>query len=259
MQVTQDPGRSGRVEPPGHRHRDGGEERGGHDEEPQQQVPTQPSVEAVDDQTAPVGVDIPGPLPDPPPLPVQQPVYGGLHPFQRPADGQVLPPQVWATLDGLTMLQRWQQGSLARSPLSNLLGAQVVHADEGRLTITIPASAWFCGMQSAFYGGALALFADYALHGVVQSLLPPGHIWATLDLTVRFLSHLTPNGDPLTADARIVHHGRRLAVASAEISQSGRPAAVRAEAAVMLLGRRGWAELTRLTDEPHELGHPPPR
>jgi uncharacterized protein (TIGR00369 family) len=122
------------------------------------------------------------------------------------------------------------------------------------LVCSIPASGWFCGMGGAVYGGALALLADYAVLGAVQSLQPPGRrAWATLDLNVRYLRPLSPGEGRLYARARTVHHGHRLAVTTVDITDADPRPAVLADASVILLPGLRWSGLERLTDEAHEL------
>ena len=197
--------------------------------------------------------DVPGSLPDPPSLPVAAPTYDGPHPFQRPPEGKLLGQEVWDELAGIEILRGWADGTMPRSPLSNLLGAELEHAEEGAIVCSMPASAWFCGPGATLYGGALALLADYAVLGAVQSTQPPGRAWATLDLNVRYLRPLSPEGDRLQAKARVVHGGHRLAIVTVEITQSDNRPAVLADASVILLPHLRWADLVRLTDEPHEL------
>jgi uncharacterized protein (TIGR00369 family) len=200
-----------------------------------------------------VMLDIPGPLPEPPEEPVPAPGYDGPHPFKRPAEGEVLAQETWDTVPGIDMLRGWAAGSVPRSPLSNLMGAQVEEVEAGTLVCSMPASAWYCGMGGTLYGGALTMLADYAVLGAVQSLQPPGTTWATLDLNVRFLRPLRPGGGRLRARATVIHLGRRLAIAHVEIADAeNRPAAL-ADASVILLPGLRWADLARLTDEPHEL------
>jgi uncharacterized protein (TIGR00369 family) len=200
-----------------------------------------------------VVIDVPGPLPDPPECPIAWPEYPGTHPYQRPPDGTVLSQELWHTQDGITMLRGWQAGTLARSPLSHLLGGQVEHVEEGAIRCTFPVSRWLCGMGGTFYGDAVGLMADYAMHGAVQSMLPAGTTWATLDLKIRFLHPMTPDTRPLTARARVVHKGRHIAVTAAEISTGDHKLAALADASIMLLPHRSWAELAALTDEIHEV------
>ena len=113
--------------------------------------------------------------------------------------GEILPQQVWDSTNGIDLLRGWQRGTLPRSPLSNLIGAQVLQVGEGEITCAIPASAWFCGIGGTLYGGVLALLADYAIHGAVQSVLSPGTAWATLDLKVRFLRPIITDGHGASA------------------------------------------------------------
>lgn len=198
-------------------------------------------------------VEVEGALPDPPTVVVAAPHYTGPHPFQRPADGQVLEQEVWDTVPGVELLHGWAAGTVPRSPLSNLIGARVEEVAEGEVVCSIPASPWFCSTSGALYGGALALLADYAILGAVQSLQPPGCAWASLDLNVRYLRPLAPDGGRLRGRARVVHRGRRLAVATAEIASDDGHPAVLADASVLLLPGIRWSALERLTDQPHEL------
>jgi uncharacterized protein (TIGR00369 family) len=199
--------------------------------------------------------DVPGPLPEPPQRPVRGADYRGPHPHQRPPQGEVLAQQVWDTTGGIDLLRGWQSGTLPRFPLSNLIGAQVLQVAEGAITCAIPASPWFCGIGGTLYGGVVALLADYAVLGAVQSVLVAGTAWATFDLKVRFLRPIIPDGNPIEARARVVHRGHRIAVGAVAILAAGKVAAL-ADAAVMLLPNRPWAGLAHLTDEPHDIRSP---
>ncbi len=193
--------------------------------------------------------DVGGPLSDPPQDPVPWPEYPGPHPFERPPVGDVVPQDVWDRMDGIEVMRAWQRGELQRTPLSNLLGAEVRRVEEGAVTLTMPASPWFGGMSGAFYGGALALFADYGIHGAVNSTVPARTSWATLDLRVRFLRPVMPDRRPLEVRARVAHRGRRIAVVSAQVLTAERTVAAMADASVMLLPDRPWSHSTATIDE----------
>ena len=51
----------------------------------------------------------------------------------------------------------------------------------------------------------------------VQTLLPPGASYATLDLKVNFLRPVSPDGTDLTATGQVIHRGKTLAIASSEV------------------------------------------
>jgi uncharacterized protein (TIGR00369 family) len=184
--------------------------------------------------------EVPGDLPDPPDAPVPWSDQPRPHPYERPPAGEFVAEEVWEGTNGIDIQRAWQQGRLARTPLSNLLKAELQSVDEGSVALAMPASAWFSNTGGAFYGGALALFADYAVHGAIHTTTPSAMSWATLDFRIRFVRPIIPDGRTLVARARVVHRGRRLAVAWAEIVTADEKVAALADASAMLLPRAPW-------------------
>lgn len=184
--------------------------------------------------------EVPGPLPEPPEKPVPWPEYEGPHPFQRPAEGDIVPQEVWDRMDGREMVRAWQRGELPWAPLSLLLGIREVEGAEGGWECTIPASPWFATAGGTFYGGTIGLLADLSIHGAVHTVVDPGTSWGTLDLKVRFLRPVPPDGRPLRATARVAHRGRRIVVASAEVVTADDKVAALADASVMVMPGRPW-------------------
>jgi uncharacterized protein (TIGR00369 family) len=186
-------------------------------------------------------IRLPDPVPDPlPPGPIPWPVYDGPHPFQRPAEGEVVPQEVWGRMTGLEMMSAWQRGELPAAPLPLLMSERMTGFDEGRFSCAMPASHWFCGAGGTFYGGAIALQADHAMHGAVHTTLGAGTSWATLDLKVNFLRPLVPDGREVESRAEVVHRGKTIAVTSAEVvGADGRTVAL-ATSSAMLMPDRPW-------------------
>jgi uncharacterized protein (TIGR00369 family) len=172
--------------------------------------------------------------------PISWPTYGTPHPFERPSEGAVLPPEAWERMSGLDMMRAWQRRELPRPPLATLIGSEHLEAEEGRFACSIPASRWFCTAGGAFYGGAVALLADHAIGGSVHTTVPAGTSWATLDLKVNFLRPVPPDGRPLVARATVVHRGRTIAVATAEVLTADDKLAALATGSVMILPDRPW-------------------
>jgi uncharacterized protein (TIGR00369 family) len=181
-------------------------------------------------------------VPDAPPpdAPVPWPEYEGPSPFERPAEGQILHPDVWDRMSGLDMMRGWIRRELPWAPLSNLIGTQPLDAEEGRFSCSIPASQWFTTAGGTFYGGMVALVADYAIGGAVHTTVPAGTSWATLDLKVNFLRPVPPDGRPLEAYATVVHRGRTIAVATCEIRTADGKTAALATGSTMILPGRPW-------------------
>lgn len=177
---------------------------------------------------------------EPPNGKIPWPEYDTPHPFQRAAEGEVVPQQTWDTMSGMEMMAEWEKGNLPIAPLSNWLGARYMGYGEGSFEVSFPASQWWTTAGGAFYGGTTAAFLDYAMHGAIQTTLPAGTSWATLDLKVNFLRPVIPDGSELRATARVLHRGRTIVVASAEIAeQSGKTVAM-ATSSTMLLPGKPW-------------------
>ena len=189
--------------------------------------------------------------PEPPNGPIPWPEYEGPHPIDRPAEGEVIPQDVWDRMSGMEMMRAWQEGRLPSTPLSNLIGARDAGFDEGSFSITVPASRWFTTSGGTFYGGAVALFLDYVLHGAIHTTLPAGTSWATLDLKVNFLRPVTPDDADLTVRGQVLHRGRTIAVTAGEITGPDGKTIAQANSSAMLLPDRPWrpAEPSEPLDE----------
>ena len=81
------------------------------------------------------------------------------------------------------------------------------------------------------------MLAEAALTGAIFTTVPPETAIATLDLKVNFLRPVFPDDGELLASARVIHRGRSIAVASAELHKDGRRVALATGSAMYLPGR----------------------
>jgi uncharacterized protein (TIGR00369 family) len=180
------------------------------------------------------------PPPPPPDSPIPWPRYEGPHPFQRPAEGEVIPQETWDRLSGAEMCRAWMRGDVPPAPISLLIGAHDHQVSEGGFSFRVPASQWFCTGAGTIYGGTIALVADLAMNGAVHATVDAGTSWATLDLKVNFLRPATPDGRDLTARGTVLHRGRTIAVSSAEVVGADGKTVALANSSAMLLPGRPW-------------------
>ncbi|HEX2030339.1 MAG TPA: PaaI family thioesterase [Actinomycetota bacterium] len=186
------------------------------------------------------------PLPfDPPPRPdplpeIEMPAYEGPDPWQRPADGALEPKEMWDTRSGLEFFSGWVEGRLPNAPVGNLFGWKGVLAEEGKAAMTMPASEWFCTAPRGFYGGALAVLADAVMGAAIGNTLPPASSYATLDLKVHFLRPVDPDGRELMGTGVVVHRGRRMAVATADVTDADGKRVAMATTSALIFEGRSW-------------------
>ena len=192
------------------------------------------------------------PVPDPPPplTPVETPSYGTPDPWRRPVEGEVTPAEVWRTRDGLSIARAWVAGELPAPPVRYLTGQCVVAAEEGTARFTMPASGWLSSPAGTVEGGFLAMLADTALATAVQTTVPAGTAFAPIDVTVKFVRPVPPDGSPLTAEGRVVHRGRTMAVAAGEVRNAEGKLVVTAMSSALLFPGREMTVPVVPEDEP---------
>ncbi len=193
------------------------------------------------------------PLDPPPPHPGELPVlplpdYGSPDPYQRPPEGAVLGAEVEA-MSGLELWRACVAGELPPPPLHHLTGAKPVAAGEGTTTWTVPASPWLCSPLGTVEGGMLVYLADSAVATASATLAPAGTASAPIDVTVKFLRPVRPDGRDLTAVGTVVHHGRSLSVASAEIRNADGKLVATALGSSMQLPGRSLTKAVAVEDE----------
>ena len=100
------------------------------------------------------------------------------------------------------------------------------------------------------YGGLIAYLADLTMGSACYTTLGPGDVFATLDLNVRFMRPALIYSGDLTCRATVQHKGKRMMIASCEITNAeGKRVAMATESALIVRG--GALELAkgRLADD----------
>lgn len=110
-------------------------------------------------------------------------------------------------------LKALAQSVLERQPFNRLLGVELLEASPGAVAFRLPLKGEFYQHLGAVHGGVVATLLDNALTYAAGSLLGPGVL--TVEFKVNFLK--PAQGEALLARGYAVGHGRRLAVARAEV------------------------------------------
>jgi uncharacterized protein (TIGR00369 family) len=202
------------------------------------------------------------PLPEPPgELPVlDEPPVGSdpADPLRRELQGEILPQSVFEQRSGLELLRGLASGELPEPPIHHLTGLRIADAAEGAATLALPCSRWLSTSAGTVQGGFTAMLAEAALAAAVFSTAPAGTATATLDLKVNYVRPVFPDGDELVARARVLHQGRTIAIAAAELQNAeGKPVALATGSSMYLPGRpASLAGVELTTDEPEGAGDP---
>jgi uncharacterized protein (TIGR00369 family) len=81
-------------------------------------------------------------------------------------------------------LEDWIDGS----PFEQLLGVQILKAEEGQVPLSLPFTLKLSNGGGVMHGGAMTSLADTAVAMAIKSLLAPGTVFATSDLSMRFIA-----------------------------------------------------------------------
>ena len=117
---------------------------------------------------------------------------------------------------------------------------------DGEIAGTFRTSPWFSAGGPNLYGGVIAWMAEAVMGAAVYSTLGPGEVFGTLDMNVRFTRPAPINSGDLSITANVQHRGRRLRIASADVTNAeGKRVAMATSSALVVPGgiqalMRGW-------------------
>ncbi|HET8797170.1 MAG TPA: PaaI family thioesterase [Thermoanaerobaculia bacterium] len=121
-------------------------------------------------------------------------------------------------LSGLEYMRRVAQGEFEGAPMVRHLGMRMTEVEEGRCTIVLDAvrPEHENGLGIA-HGGLAATLLDTALSCAVNTVMPAGKIFTTLEMKIHYVRAIHPNDAPLTCVGHVVHAGARTATAEGRI------------------------------------------
>ena len=137
-------------------------------------------------------------------------------------------------------MKEFLAGNLPAPPISHLTGLRPVRVEEDVAEFVLPATAWLCSPLGKVEGGCIVLLADTVLATAVQTTLPPRASYVPLDLKVNFLRPVDPDGRDMLGRARVVHRGKTIAVANAELFDADERRIAVATGTSMILPDRPW-------------------
>jgi uncharacterized protein (TIGR00369 family) len=123
-----------------------------------------------------------------------------------------------AGMSGVEFLRAMADGRVPRPPISQTLGFDGLgDVAEGRVVFTMTPAEHHYNPIGSVHGGVYATLLDSACGCAVQSLLPAGDFYTSLDLSVKFLRGMTKDTGQVQCIGTVTHMGRRTALAEAKI------------------------------------------
>jgi uncharacterized protein (TIGR00369 family) len=123
-------------------------------------------------------------------------------------------------LDGLAFLQAILDGTLPGPPVARTLDFSPVSVQPGEVVFEFTPAEFHYNPIGSVHGGVLAALCDSACACAVQSRLPAGSFYTSLDLSVKFLRPVTSATGRMTCAGTVSHLGSRSALAQATLTDS---------------------------------------
>lgn len=122
------------------------------------------------------------------------------------------------SLSGLEYMRRVAQGEFEGAPMVRHLGMRMTQVAEGRCTIVVDEimREHENGLGIA-HGGLAATLLDTALSCAVNTVMPAGKIFTTLEMKINYIRAIRPGDAPLTCVGHVVHAGSKTATAEGRI------------------------------------------
>jgi len=122
------------------------------------------------------------------------------------------------TLSGLDYMRRVARGEVEGAPMVRLLGMRMTEVDEGRVVIVVdevrPEHENGLGIA---HGGLAATLLDTSLSCAVNTVMPAGKIFTTLEMKINYIRAIHRGVGALSCIGTVVHAGSRTATAEGRI------------------------------------------
>jgi uncharacterized protein (TIGR00369 family) len=118
---------------------------------------------------------------------------------------------------GLDLLRDMLAGLLPPPPIAATLGFTLDEIEHGRAVFSLAPGEEHYNPIGSVHGGVYATLLDSAAGCAVQSVLPAGTGYTSLDLNVKFLRRMTVDTGPVRAIGRVVNSSRQTALAEATL------------------------------------------
>ncbi|HYU75259.1 MAG TPA: PaaI family thioesterase [Ktedonobacteraceae bacterium] len=126
--------------------------------------------------------------------------------------------QTGKTISGIEYLKALQSGELPPPPIAVLMGMWITEVSEGRVVFAAEPAEYHYNPLGTVHGGVMATLLDSALGCVVQSMLPAGISYTTVELKVNYLRPITVKTGTVYCEGKIIYVGGRIATAEGRLT-----------------------------------------
>ncbi len=127
------------------------------------------------------------------------------------------------TMPGLEFLRRIRDGEIPNPPIADALDYWLTVVEPGFVVFEIEPKEFHYNPIGTVHGGVALTLMDSAMSCAVQTMLPAGTGYTTLEVKLNFVRGVTAKTGRMRAEGKIVHSGARTAIAEGRfVDQDGK-------------------------------------
>jgi uncharacterized protein (TIGR00369 family) len=139
---------------------------------------------------------------------------------QRPANFGLVSPEVLASMSGIDFLRKMFAGEFPQATMMQQVGFTRGSAEPGFVVFQAVPGPQHYNPIGGVHGGFTATLLDSAMSCAVQSLLPAGSGYATLEFKISLVKGITADTGEVRAEGRALNVGRRVGTAEGRLLDS---------------------------------------
>ncbi len=124
------------------------------------------------------------------------------------------------SMSGLEYLRAMQNGEIPPPPIAVLMNMNVAEIEEGRVVFTVEPAEYHYNPIGTVHGGLAATLLDSALGCAIQTTLPAGVGYTTLEIKVNYIRSMTSNTGTVYSEGKVIYTGGRIATAEGRITDA---------------------------------------
>jgi uncharacterized protein (TIGR00369 family) len=153
----------------------------------------------------------------------------------------IVPPHVAAEMSGLDFLIALRDGALAAPPFSQATGIRAKQIEVGRVVFEGTPSEQFYNPMGNVHGGWIATLLDTAMACAIQSTLPAGQSYTTLELKTNFLRPVFVSTGVLRCQGVVLSRGGRVASSEGKVFDKEGNLVAHGTETCLVMGQRNGA------------------
>jgi uncharacterized protein (TIGR00369 family) len=118
---------------------------------------------------------------------------------------------------GLEAMRAIADGEVPAPPIAELMGFRLLEVADGRAVFGVTPAEFHYNPIGVVHGGLAATLLDSAMGCSVQTTLPAGAAYTTLELHTNFVAPITFDTGPLRCEGTVLHRGRTVATAEGRL------------------------------------------